>query len=205
MRIPTLAVLVAAVALATGAPVSAGTLSFSGTFENTNPPAAPGGRCPGLTVNIGNFGPFYATGTSNFGTFTAVQSHCLDSGPPIAVGAPDTPYYAGVFTYNFAGGETLFGSYIGLLSNSGVFGVVNNVQNFVVTGGTGIFANASGSFLGTGAIRFAEGPPRATLTIGEGVIAVPEPATWGLMIVGFMAVGVVARSRRLAVPAQTAA
>ncbi|QXQ07793.1 PEPxxWA-CTERM sorting domain-containing protein [Sphingosinicellaceae bacterium] len=186
------------------APASAGTLSFGGTFDNTNPPAASGGRCAGLTVNIGNFGPFYATGASNFGAFTAVQSHCLDSGPPIAIGAPDTAYYDGLFTYSFASGATLFGTYVGLLSNAGTIGVIDNVQNFVVTGGTGRFANASGSFLGIGTIRFAGGPPSATLTISEGAIAVPEPVTWGLMIVGFVATGLAIRSRRLATPARMA-
>lgn len=205
MRIPILAGCAAALAFAAATPAAAGSLSFTGTFLNTNPPAAPGGRCSGLTVNIGNFGPFYATGTSNLGSFTAVQSHCLDAGPPIAVGAPDTPYYAGLFTYSFTSGATLFGTYTGLLSNAGAMGVIDNVQNFTVTGGTGRLANASGSFLGTGSIFFTGGPPRATLTISEAAIAVPEPATWGLMIVGFMVAGLAIRSRRLATPVQMAA
>ena len=195
----------AVLALAAATPAAAGTLSFTGTFLNTNPPAAPGGRCSGLTVNIGNFGPFYATGTSNFGSFTGAQSHCLDAGPPIAVGTPDTPYYDGLFTYSFASGATLFGTYFGLLSNSGAIGIIDNVQTFTVTGGTGRFANASGSFLGTGGISFTSGPPSATLTISEGVIAVPEPATWGLMIAGFIITGLAIRSRRLASPARAAA
>lgn len=190
----------AALALACAMPASAGILLFSGTFGNTNPPAAPGGRCSGLTVNIGNAGSFYATGMSNFGAFTAVQSHCLDAGPPIAIGAPDTPYYDGRFVYSFAGGATLFGTYVGLLSNAGAIGLIDNVQNFVVTGGTGRFANASGSFLGTGTIRFGGGPPAAVLTFNEGAIAVPEPSTWGLMIVGFMAVGLKIRARRSSSP-----
>lgn len=193
-------VLLATVAVAISSPLSAGTLVLGGTFANTNPPAAPGGRCPALTVNIGNFGSFYATGSSNLGAFTSVQSHCLDSGPPIAVGAPDTPYYDGLFTYSFAGGGTLFGTYTGLLANSGVTGVIDNVQNFVVTGGSGRFLHATGTFLGTGDIRFLGGPPAASLTIGESVLAVPEPAAWGLMIIGFAATGLASRARRSAIP-----
>lgn len=202
MKTPTLfaAVLIAGLA----APAAAGALSFSAAFTNTNPPAAPGGRCANLTVNIANLGgPFFATGTSNFGDFTAVQSHCLDSGPPIAVGAPGTPYYDGLFTYSFASGATLFGTYAGLLTNSGVMGVIDNLQNFVVTGGTGEFANASGSFLGTGTIRFAGGPPIATLTISDAALAVPEPATWGMMILGFVAAGCAVRARRAGDPARS--
>lgn len=205
MRIPVLTGCTAVLALAAATPAAAGTLSFTGTFLNTNPPAAPGGRCSGLTVNIGNFGPFYATGMSNLGSFTGVQSHCLNAGPPIAVGAPDTPYYDGLFTYSFASGATLFGTYSGLLSNAGTIGIIDNVQNFTVTGGTGRFTNASGSFLGTGNIFFTGGPPSATLTISEAAIAVPEPATWGLMIAGFMVTGLAIRSRRRASPVPVAA
>jgi hypothetical protein len=34
------------------------------------------------------------------------------------------------------------------------------------------------------------------LTIGEGVAAVPEPATWGMMIVGFAVIGSTMRRQR---------
>lgn len=203
MRIVTLAA--AALGIGLAGPALAGTLPFSGTFSNTNPPAAPGGRCAVLTVSIANIGgPLYAAGTSNLGDFTATQSHCLDAGPPIAVGAPGTPYYDGLFTYSFAGGATLFGTYTGLLTNAGMMGVIDNVQDFIVTGGTGRFANASGSFAGVGTIRFASGPPVATLTIGDAAIAVPEPATWGMMIVGFLAAGLAVRARHTADPARSA-
>lgn len=97
--------------------------SFTGSFANSNPPAMSGGRCPVLTVTIGNFGSFYAKGTSNFGAFTADQSHCLDGPPPIAVGAIDRPYTDGLFSFDFASGGTLFGTYTGLLSNAGSLGL----------------------------------------------------------------------------------
>lgn len=189
----------AAAGLALASSCSATALTFSGTFANSNPPAALGGRCSGLTVTIGNAAPFFATGTSNLGAFTASQSHCLDAGPPLAIGAPDTPYYNGLFSYNFASGDTLSGSYTGVLSNAGIAGVVNNTQNFVVSGGTGIFANATGSFLGLGQIHFAGGPPSATLTISRGVIntsAVPEPSTWLMLMLGFGVIAAGVRGRR---------
>ena len=183
----------AAAVLAVAAPASA--VVFSGTFINTNAPAAPGGRCPALTVTIGNFGPFHATGTSTLGAFSAAQSHCLASGPPVAVGAAAVPYFSGLFTYTFAHG-TLSGTYDGLLTNSGVRGVIDNVQNFVVTGGTGRFAGATGAFTGTGGITFASGPPAATLTIAGGSITapgIPEPDTWTLLIAGFGLTGALMR------------
>jgi len=189
-------VFAAAIIMAT--PALAGTRSFDAVFRNTNPPAAPGGRCAALTVSIANLNSaLYATGTSNLGDFTSTQSHCLNAGPPIAVGAPDTPYYDGRFTYSFANGSTLSGTYTGLLTNAGRVGVIDNAQNFVVTGGSGLFAHARGAFSGTGTIRFAGGPPAAELTIRNATVAVPEPATWGLMIAGFATVGAVARARRV--------
>ncbi len=187
-------------ALAVAAPASAANLAFSGTFSNTNPPAAMGGRCPVLTVNIANTPPFANAGTSNFGAFTANQSHCLDGGPPIATGAADQPYYDGLFSYVFAGGDTLTGTYGGVLSNAGTMGVIDNVQHFLITGGTGQFAGAEGGFLGTGQLRFVPGsPPLATLTISDGIIrtgAVPEPASWALLIAGFGAIGASLRRQR---------
>jgi len=188
----------AAIGLATVIASGADALAFSGAFSNTNPPAAPGGRCATLTVTIGNVAPFFATGTSNFGNFTGSQSHCIDTAPPVAVGAPDVPYYDGRFVYSFASGDTLTGTYSGLLTNAGM-GIVGNVQNFIVTGGSGLFAAATGSFLGTGQLRFTGGPPSATLTISRGVInvaAVPEPASWALLIAGFGTTGVALRRRR---------
>lgn len=186
--------------LAMASPSLGATLAFTGQSFNSNLPAALGGRCSALTVTIAN-GPFplVATGTSNFGDFTFSQSHCLDSGPPIAAGATDVPYYDGLFTYTFADGKTLSGTYDGVLSNSGVTGVVDNVQHFIITGGTGLFANATGSFLGTGQVHFAGGPPAATLTISDGLIkvaAVPEPASWSLLLGGFGAIGAAMRRRQ---------
>jgi hypothetical protein len=192
-----LAWITAVTCLAATSPSAGASLPFTGTFSNTNAPAAAGGRCPGLTVSASNTSPFSAIGNSNLGSFTASQSHCLDGGPPVAPGSADRPYYDGLFAYSFASGDTLTGTYTGLLSNSGTIGLVDNVQNFLITGGTGLFADATGSFLGTGQLRFGEGPPSATLTISRGVISVaviPEPATWGMMVLGFA--GIAATQRR---------
>lgn len=173
--------------------------SFTGTFANSNPPAEMGGRCPLLTVTIGNFGPFYAAGSSNFGAFTANQSHCLAGPPPLAVGSPDRPYTDGLFNFDFASSGTLFGTYAGVLSNIGSPGLASNRQDFIVTGGTGRFLGAGGNFRGDGQITFFNGPPTATLTFSEGNIfapGVPEPATWAMLITGFGLAGLTMRRRR---------
>lgn len=188
-------VLIAAT-IATGLAAPSTAASFVGTFTNSNPPASTGGRCSGLTVTIGNFGPFYAHGTSNFGAFTANESHCLAGPPPVAIGAPDRPYTDGLFDFDFASGGTLFGTYVGILSNAGSFGLVSNIQDFVVTGGTGRFLGASGSFRGEGQIAFLPGPPTATLTFTSGNIfapGVPEPYAWMMLITGFGFAGLAMR------------
>ena len=181
----------AALGLGAASPAIAGNAGFNATFSNTNPPAAPGGRCPGLTVSIANIAPFFATGSSNFGAFTATQSHCLDSGPPLTIGATDVGYYDGLFAFTFADGDVLSGTYEGTLSNGGAFGIIDNLQQFTITGGSGDFAGATGTLEGIGQLKFTSGPPSATLAI-EGTILAPavvEPATWGMMLIGFGAIG----------------
>lgn len=194
-----LTLIAAALTVGTASPMVAA--SFTGTFANSNPPAATGGRCPGLTVTIGNIGSFYAECSSNFGAFTANQSHCLAGPPPLAVGAADRPYTDGLFAFDFAAGGTLFGTYFGLLSNAGSFGLADNVQDFVVTGGTGRFLGASGSLRGIGQIAFVPGPPAATLDFSDGRITapgVPEPGTWSMLIAGFGFAGLAMRRMRAA-------
>lgn len=179
--------------------VSAATVMFSGSQSNTNAPGATGGRCAALTVSIANAGPFTSTGSSNFGDFATTQSHCLDGPPPIAVGAASIPYYAGLFTYAFSDGDSLFGTYDGLLTNLGARGLVGNHQTFTITGGGGRFLGATGAFTGDGTITFAQGrPPLSDITFNGLIDApgIPEPATWMMMLLGFGALGAGLRSRR---------
>lgn len=177
----------------------AGTVTITGSQSNTNAPGLAGGRCPAFTVSIANSAPFFSTGSSNLGAFTTTQSHCLDAPPPLAVGSAATPYYAGLFTYTFGNGSTLTGDYTGLLTNGGVAGLVNNTQSFNITGGSGVFAGATGGFSGSGTITFAPGaPPLSVLAFSGSVTApgVPEPASWATMVLGFGGVGALLRRRR---------
>jgi len=178
----------------------AAAMTFSGSQMNTNAPGTPvvGDRCPAATVTIFDGGGFTSTGASNFGAFTASESHCIGGPPPTAPGATAVHYEQGLFTYTFADGDTLSGSYDGVLSNISA-GLVDNVQNFVIDAGTGRFAGATGSFEGLGTIDFTHGAPLSKITITDGVVfapGIPEPTTWALLVAGFGAVGGVARARR---------
>ena len=172
-------------------PAHAATLAFTGTRTNADSPGAPAARCGArLTVTIRNSIGSTSNGTSNFGAFDPTLSHCITLPLP-------APYDLGEFMFDFASGNTLFGTYSGLLTFNAP-GIFNNVQNYVVTGGTGIFAGATGTFVGTGTLGFTTGVPRGEQSF-RGTInapAVPEVATWVMMILGFGAIGASCRRRK---------
>lgn len=187
----------------------AAAMTFSGSQSNTNAPGTPvpADRCPAATVTIFNGGGFTSTGASNFGAFTASQSHCIGGPPPTAPGALAVPYDQGLFTYTFTDGDTLSGTYDGSLTNLSA-GLVANVQRFIITGGTGLFAGATGGFEGDGTIDFTHGAPLSQITITKGSIfapGIPEPATWALLLTGFGGIGALARARRRRLPGLAAA
>jgi len=134
-----------ALALAWGAQAGAQTFTFEGRRENVNPVNPPGGRCVPPYFNTVNIAPgaISSTGTSNLGTFTSTQSHCILSPPP-------TDIVEGEFTYTFRAGDTITGTYDGRVSDSGTAGVLNAVENLTITGGTGRFTGATGSITSSG-------------------------------------------------------
>ena len=174
-------------------PASAATVAFTGTRSNADAPGAAAARCgPRLTISIRNSVNSSSTGMSNFGAFDPTLSHCILLPLP-------APYDLGEFLFDFASGNTLSGTYSGMLTFNAP-GIFNNVQNYVVTGGTGIFAGASGSFVGTGTLGLTTGIPRGEQSFRGSINApaVPEAASWMMMIMGFGVVGVTLRRRKQA-------
>lgn len=174
-------------------PVRAALVAFSGTQMNVDSAAAmPAARCGArVTVRIGNGPDSSSTGLSNLGSFESTQSHCIAPPPP-------TSYDLGQFTYDFTGGTSLYGTYDGALSLGNAPGVFANLQNFLVTGGTGLFAGATGSFTGVGTVDFTGPTPRANLAF-NGLLnlpGVPEPSQWALFVSGFGLVGGAIRRAR---------
>lgn len=169
----------------------AATVAFAGTRVNIDAPGPVAARCGArTTINIRNGANSSSTGTSNFGTFDATLTHCIQLPLPAI-------YDLGDFRFEFGSGDTLFGTQSGALT-VGIPGVFNNLQNYVVAGGTGIFAGATGTFTGIGTLSFLAGPPRGEQSFSGllDIAAVPEPASWAMMIAGFGLAGGVLRGRR---------
>lgn len=202
MRIATLALLGAA--LIGAAPAQAWTFAISGTRANVNPITPTGvGRCgPGLrTVTIAP-GALSSTGTSNAGAFTSTQSHCIVPPPPLPQDITD-----GEFTWSFEDGSTIFGTYTGQIFATATPGVIGNTVVSLVTGGTGLFLNATGTIEATGTLTFGfiegigqVGNATETFSGRLDIPAIPEPSNWAMMIAGFGLAGGVARRTRAARP-----
>jgi hypothetical protein len=183
----------AALAALFASQAAAGTVMFAGFYENSNPPAAIEGRCAPAARTV-TFGPGIgiAAGGSNLGDFTPAGSHCIV--PPLP-----TTYDQGLFTFDFGNGNSLGGTYSGQLSATMAPNIFDNVQNFIVTGGTGRFVGASGLLTGIGTVRFEPGQLPYSWQELSGTLnlpAIPEPATWGMMLLGFGAVGAASRRER---------
>lgn len=179
------AVLPIAVAALVGAPASAAVVSFVGTAAATAAPFADPSCAPlpfrGLATG---------SGTSSLGQFAYSHNVCIVGavGPVI-----------GTFVLNF-GDAAVSGLLDGVATaRVGVPGLFDQQFAYTMTGGTGRFAGATGRFTNIGTVDVRGGPPSRLSLNFEGTLnapAIPEPATWAMMITGFGLVGAVARRGR---------
>ena len=181
--------------LTTAVPASAATVAFTGSRFAVDAPGPQSPRCGSrATSNIRHNPPTsISTGLSNLGAFTPTLSHCIQ----LPLSAVMTNVFdLGEFSYDFGGGNILTGTYSGTLNflAPGQFAVA---QTHLVTGGLGDFLGASGTFNGAGTLSFPLGRPTISQTFSGtlNLPAVPEPATWLMLIVGFGVVGAGLRSR----------
>lgn len=189
--------------LTLAAPANAGTVTLTGTRENINPLLPPGsGSCAPTYFNtvIITPGNFSSTGTSNLGNFTSTQQHCIVSAPP-------TPFVNGIFTYDFGSGATLTGTYSGTMALTATPGFFDTVENLIVTGGTGVFAGATGTITTNGTLHFGlyngvnSGFYSGTVLGSITAPGVPEPTSWAMMTIGLGLAGAAMRRGRRNRPA----
>lgn len=181
-----ISLLAAAALAAIAAPAAAA--PFTAKIVNVSPPGVPNGRCaPAITVRIGD-SVGSATGISNFGAFEPEHSSCTAGPPPTAI-------YDGLFDWTFANGDSLSGTFFGQIAPTGTPGVLSITNSWTVTGGTGIFAGVTGSLTSTGTVRFDRGNSIGDIDFTGTLNRVPEPASWAMMMGGFMLTGTALRRR----------
>ena len=158
----------------------AASLVFTGTMNATGT-GAPDPSCAPLPLH-GTTLPG-STGSSSLGSFSYGHSACIPGPAP-------GPFHGLSFVVDF-GVDQFSGTFDGLGTLSATPGVFDAVFNYMVLGGTGRFLDASGGFTGIGTIDTRTLPVRLTFAF-DGLInapAVPEPATWAVMVLGVWFVG----------------
>jgi hypothetical protein len=158
--IPLLLGCFAAVFISAPNPTSAGEMvPFNGTVSGYVESQVPVDECTVHThvINFGNANQLGAfTGSAEF-----YPNFCED---------PPNITYTGTFDWFAANGDEISGTFEGYLSPTETPGVYDNHETAEVTGGTGRFANATGSFTLGGQIDFTTNPPSFVLP-WQGVIS----------------------------------
>jgi hypothetical protein len=174
--------------LALGAPAAhAATVGFTGTVTGISTLIGLDSTCAPLPFRS-NIYPESTVGHSNLGDFTYSTSTCLSVGGGVS---------KGIFTIDF-GADSFSGTFAGGSSPTDTAGISATEWLFTILSGTGRFDGASGTFEGAGLADARTRPTHVAISfIGDiNAPAVPEPATWALMLLGFSGIGMVLRRAR---------
>lgn len=133
------------ITLAIASPALAQTIDFDGNVIVVDQLTPPGGRCVPTFANTVSFGPgdISSTGTTTLGPIAETASFCVNSQPP-------TDILDGQFTIRFRAGDTITGSFSGRADATAAPNVFAATRNLTITGGTGRFVGASGTFTNIG-------------------------------------------------------
>lgn len=179
--------LVAGVLLGTALPAKADILPFTGSVTGSSTLVGADPTCAPLQFRA-VINPASTVGTSSLGNFTYGTNTCLALGGATSFGTFIIDFGTDAFNGTFDGGS----------SPTSTPGISQTSWLFTILGGTGRFAGASGSFNGTGLTDARTRPSLVSIDFAGNINApaVPEPATWAMMILGFGTIGFAVRRRR---------
>ena len=178
---------IASILLGMALPANANVLSFTGSVTGASTFVGADATCAPLQFRS-IIDPASTAGTSSFGDFTYSTSTCLSLGGATSFGTFIIDFGQDEFNGTFDGGST----------PTDIPGISNTSWLFTVLEGTGRFLGASGTFNGTGLTDARTRPAQVSIDfVGSmNAPAVPEPATWGLMLLGFSGIGLLVRRQR---------
>lgn len=168
-------------------PANADVIPFTGTVTGVSTLVGQDPTCAPLPFRS-VINPSSTVGYSSLGNFTYSTSTCLSLGGGTSFGT---------FIINF-GTDAFSGTFDGGSTPTSTPGISDTAWLFTILNGTGRFAGASGTFEGAGLADARTRPTHVAIAFIGNVVtpAVPEPASWGLMLLGFAAMGLVVRRRR---------
>lgn len=170
--------------LAGALPANADVLPFTGTVTGVSNLVGADPSCAPLPFRS-SISPASTVGYSSLGNFTLSTSTCIALGG----GASN-----GTFTINF-GQDSFSGTFDGGSTPSPTAGISDTAWLYTILSGTGRFAGASGFLQAAGLADARTRPTHVAISfIGNiNAPAVPEPASWSLMLLGFSLVGAALR------------
>lgn len=160
------------IALSLASPGLAQTIDFDGNNIIVDQLAPPGGRCVPQFASTISFGPgdISSTGSTTLGPISETATFCVNSLPP-------TDILDGRFSIQFRAGDTITGTFDGRAGATATPGTFAATRNFTITGGTGRFVGASGTFNQIGQLVVAMGVATTTGTIDGSITASASTAT----------------------------